>query len=194
MRFMLLIAIGALVGCTTQEVQRDIDNALSIGQSPPRPEAPLDVSIALTSGTPQEMMRAAVETCLVEFRDLNNAVAIFQEAGWQTTPFGNPGAYELGKDEVTGSLDASDGTSDGCRFESSAVSIDQARAIGQGLVDQYFEGSYQAGSPEGATGTCDGFTIFPGRGLIVISYDGLGQDPTCPDPNGSSIIVSTSSS
>lgn len=193
LRLSTILAAALLAGCTAQELQQQTDAALnSVTNATTSAASPSVASAGLASGTPSQMMSAAVDTCMVEFRDLNGAVAAFRNAGWDVLSFGGGGDHEVGKEQVGGYVSVGEG-SGGCRFESSAVSFEEAQSIGQALMDRRFEGLYQPGPPEGRAGRCDGFTVFPGRGLIVLSYDGLGQDPICPDPNGSSILVSTSS-
>jgi hypothetical protein len=180
---MVIGAMAILASCTGQEARNNAGAAL--------PAATVEAPAALVAGTPAEMMQAAAEACIVEFRDMNVAIATFQAAGWEPLRIADLDSYEVGKDRVGGYVDVAGG---GCRFESGEVSLDEAKAIGANLMNRYFPDSSQPGPPEGTAGVCDGFTAFPNRGLVVVAYDGLGQDPICPDPNGSSILISTSSS
>lgn len=133
-------------------------------------------------------MRAGVEICVEESRDMSAAIPRFREAGWQMDALG-PQEFEISKGGVGGFLDAE---RSGCRFESDRVSFDAAKALTDDLIARRFAKIAQRGRLEGPTETCDGWVLFPGQGIVTIRYDGLGQDPVCPDPKGASILVSGS--
>jgi predicted small secreted protein len=148
---------------------------------------------ALSSGTAAQLNLAAADACLANLRDLSGLVAQLRSAGWDVTPFGGDTEFEVTRQapDGFGSGFVSLGPDGGCRF-GPVGSLGQARAGAASLVERRFPGQYRPGPPEGAAGPCDGYTVFPGRGLVVLGFEGQGNDPVCPDPSGTDIVIDIS--
>ena len=140
-------------------------------------------AVELRSGSPAELMEAAAGTCLSEVYNLRSAVEVFRAAGWEVGEL-DGGAFELtGPSSVYAFLNE-EGY---CRVEAEGVGLDEARGIARTLANSLYPEQFK----EADDGPCAGYTITTVGGLVGLSLDGLGQDPVCPDPGGSAIVVET---
>lgn len=139
--------------------------------------------------TPAEAAAAnlsgGAQICLTGFRDPAALPATFASAGWTLSPGMDAGSYELAAPGVFGVLVPGDAY---CMLQSSEVGLDATRAIGHALVERFFPGTWRAGAPEGGTGPCDGFSVFPGQGLIWMSFSSAGNSGECVDDGGAIIL------
>lgn len=137
---------------------------------------------------------ALVEACIEGFRDpVADLLPALRQSGWAAVQYGGPDAYEIGS--PTAGIGGYLSTNQGAGFCSigELASLDAAKTLVDALVNRRFAQIAQPGRMEGRAGPCDGWVLFPGRGTITIAYDGLGNDPVCPDPDGAVIVISTSS-
>lgn len=191
-----VLACLTLQACLTQDAfQAAGEVASSVSSAVSGVSGAMDAGVQVTasaasahrgSGDAAQAMRSAAAICLRNFRDLDAALGEFRAGGWEVRPYIDPGAYEIEQGAVYAILSVPDNT---CAVKTGDLSLAQARAIGTSLVKEYFPGQYQAGAPEGRSGPCDGYTVFPGRGLIVMSYAAAGNSGECIENNGSAIIL-----
>lgn len=138
-------------------------------------------AVDLASGGPVELLEAAAETCLTEVWNLSSAVEVFRAAGWEVAEL-DGGAFGIsGPGSVLAFVNA-DGY---CRVEAEGVGLQEAQGIARKLANTLYPEQFK----EAEDGPCTGYTITTFGGLVALSFDGLGQDPVCPDPNGTSIVI-----
>ncbi|MEM6906318.1 MAG: hypothetical protein AAF568_10525 [Pseudomonadota bacterium] len=149
----------------------------------------------LASAVKPIAVSAAVEACIEDFREPRAVFSRLEAAGWELTPFaGSETEFEVSAPAAPAGGFVAE-TAPGqifCRF-GELGSLEAARSMVDAIVERRFGVIAQRGRMEGAAGPCDGWVLFPGRGTITVSYDGLGNDPVCPDPAGANIVIRGSS-
>lgn len=190
----LLISVAIVLGlsacqttATLQQAASQLDGALGAAVRSSEP--------GLASSDKRTAITAFVEACIVEFRDpVRGFLPRLRASGWTAVEFGGTTEYEVYSEKAGISGFVASFENRGFCAVGETATLNGAKRLVDSVIQRRFAQIAQRGRMEGRAGPCDGWVLFPGRGTITIAYDGQGNDPFCPDPNGTNIRITGSTS
>ncbi|WP_172299309.1 hypothetical protein [Pseudoruegeria sp. HB172150] len=136
---------------------------------------------------PAELMRAATEACLRNYRTPDDIPGALEAAGLTLAPGMDADSYDVSGPGLWGIAAPSELY---CTFQSRDLPLADAKAMGTDLANTLFPGMIQEGHPERGMGSpCDGLSIFAPQSLIWLHYAQAGNSGECVDDGSSAIIL-----
>lgn len=208
--FAALVAAALLAACETDDLAGQAEQASTTvaetaaaltervlpSSDDPDVATPPPIANPPPIGLPSPVVRlsagAFIEACLEAGTDpVGGLLPRLIEAGWTAIEFGGPTEFEVSSPASGLGGFVSTGPEGGFCSIGPMGSLNSAKLIADRAVREGFAEGARRGGLGGPPGPCDGWILSPAGGTAIISYDGLGNDPFCPDPEGAVIRITS---